>query len=289
MDQPACPGAPPLAPPPSVHLPDVRDRARAAFLGLAIGDALGATVEFMTAGEIRAAHGVHRELSGGGWLRLRPGQVTDDTEMSLAMARAVDAAGGWSAPAVAAAFAAWLTGRPTDVGSTCRAGIRRFMLDGTTEGQPGEWDAGNGAAMRVLPVALLTLGDDAALRRVAVAQARITHHHPLSDAACVLVARLVQQACLGRQRAADHCDGGPHADEDQAESGHEGERADHRRRPADPLGAASDQLPHEGGHDRQEARRGERRQAGQQSKRKGDLHGQRPGDGDADALRNRSR
>lgn len=198
MDQPASPGAPCLAPPPSVHLPDVRDRARAAFLGLALGDALGATVEFMTAGEIRAAHGVHRELSGGGWLRLRPGQVTDDTEMSLAMARALDAAGGWSAPAVAAAFAAWLKGRPTDVGSTCRAGIRRFMLDGTTEGPPGEWDAGNGAAMRVLPVALLTLGEDAALQRLAVAQARITHHHPLSDAACVLVARLVQQACLGR-------------------------------------------------------------------------------------------
>jgi ADP-ribosyl-[dinitrogen reductase] hydrolase len=187
--------------PPSLHLPDVRDRARAAFLGLALGDALGATVEFMTAGEIRAAHGVHRELTGGGWLRLRPGQVTDDTEMSLAMARAIDAAGGWSAPAVADAFAAWLKGHPADVGSTCRAGIRRWMLEGTLEGKPGAWDAGNGAAMRVLPVALLTLGDDAALRRLSVAQGRITHHHPLSDAACVLVGRLVQGACLGRSRA----------------------------------------------------------------------------------------
>jgi len=183
---------------PAVHLPDVRDRAEAAFLGLALGDALGATVEFMTAGEIRAAHGVHRELVGGGWLRLRPGQVTDDTEMSLAMARAIDGAGGWSAVAVADAFAAWLKGRPADVGSTCRAGIRRWMLQGTLEGPPGEWDAGNGAAMRVLPVALLTLGDDAALERLAVAQGRLTHHHPLSDAACVLVGRLVQQACLGR-------------------------------------------------------------------------------------------
>jgi ADP-ribosyl-[dinitrogen reductase] hydrolase len=193
--------APDLAPPPSVHLPDVRGRARAAFLGLALGDALGATVEFMTAGEIRAAHGVHRELVGGGWLRLRPGQVTDDTEMSLAMARALDATGGWSGPAVADAFAAWLKGRPADVGSTCRAGIRRWMLEGTLEGRPGDWDAGNGAAMRVLPAALLTLGDDEALRRLAVAQGRITHHHPLSDAACVLVGRLVHGACLGRSLA----------------------------------------------------------------------------------------
>jgi ADP-ribosyl-[dinitrogen reductase] hydrolase len=99
---------------------------------------------------------------------------------------------------VADAFAAWMKGRPADVGSTCRAGIRRWMLEGTLEGRPGDWDAGNGAAMRVLPAALLTLGDDEALQRLAVAQARLTHHHPLSDAACVLVGRLVHQACLGR-------------------------------------------------------------------------------------------
>jgi ADP-ribosyl-[dinitrogen reductase] hydrolase len=99
---------------------------------------------------------------------------------------------------VAEAFAAWLKGRPADVGATCRAGIRRYILEGSLQGPPGAWDAGNGAAMRVLPAALLTLGDDAALLRLAVAQGRITHHHPLSDAACVLVGRLVQQACLGR-------------------------------------------------------------------------------------------
>ncbi len=181
----------------SVHLPDVQDRARAAFLGLALGDALGATVEFMTAGEIRAAHGVHRELTGGGWLRLKPGQVTDDTEMSLGLARAIDEAGGWAPRLAADHLARWLKGRPVDVGSTCRAGLRRYLLDGTLEGPPGEWDAGNGAAMRVLPAALLTLGDDAALGRVAVEQARLTHHHPLSDGACLLVGRLVHRACLG--------------------------------------------------------------------------------------------
>jgi len=175
----------------------VVDRARAAFLGLALGDALGATVEFLTPSEIRAAHGVLRDIVGGGWLRLRPGQVTDDTQLSLCAARAIEAAGGWSARAVADAFAAWLKGRPIDVGSSCRAGIRRYILDGTLSAPPGAWDAGNGAAMRVLPVALLTLGDEAAMARLAVEQARLTHHHPLSDAACVLVATLVQRACLG--------------------------------------------------------------------------------------------
>jgi ADP-ribosyl-[dinitrogen reductase] hydrolase len=184
-----------------VDLEDVRARARAAFLGLALGDALGATVEFMTATEIRAAHGVHREVAGGGWLRLRAGQVTDDTEMSLCVARALDAAGGWDARETAERFAAWLRGRPVDVGSTVRKGIRRFMLDGTLQGPPNEGDAGNGAAMRMVPVALATLGDPALLGRLAVEQARITHHHPLSDAACIHVGELVQLACLGRSMA----------------------------------------------------------------------------------------
>ena len=44
------------------------ERALASFLGFAVGDALGATVEFMTRSEISARHGVHREIVGGGWL-----------------------------------------------------------------------------------------------------------------------------------------------------------------------------------------------------------------------------
>jgi ADP-ribosyl-[dinitrogen reductase] hydrolase len=58
------------------------DRALGAYLGLALGDALGATVEFMTPREIAlrfAAHGgVHREIIGGGWLKL-PGRARSRT------------------------------------------------------------------------------------------------------------------------------------------------------------------------------------------------------------------
>ncbi|MCK7473978.1 MAG: ADP-ribosylglycohydrolase family protein [Rhodopseudomonas palustris] len=60
----------------------LEDRALAAYLGFAIGDALGATVEFMTKGEIAAQYGIHRDIIGGGWLKLKPGQITDDTEMA---------------------------------------------------------------------------------------------------------------------------------------------------------------------------------------------------------------
>lgn len=179
---------------------DILSRARAAFTGLAVGDALGAPVEFMTAGEIKAKYGVLKEIVGGGWLRLKPGQVTDDTEMSLCVARAIVAADGWSLGSIAEEFAGWLRTKPVDVGDTCRRGIRNYMLKGALETPFNQWDAGNGAAMRMLPAALFTLGDDDLLRRCALEQARITHNHPLSDAACVTLGRLVHLALLGASK-----------------------------------------------------------------------------------------
>jgi ADP-ribosyl-[dinitrogen reductase] hydrolase len=183
-----------------VSLAEVRERALGAFLGLALGDALGAPVEFMTPGEIRSAHGVLKELVGGGWLRLGRGDVTDDTEMSLCLARSIGARGGLDLADVAEAFAAWLRAGPVDVGNTVRRGIRRYLLDGSLAGPPQPGDGGNGAAVRMLPVALATLVDPERLASAAVAQAHLTHHHPLSDAACVHLGELLQLACLGASR-----------------------------------------------------------------------------------------
>ena len=50
----------------------LQERALGAYLGLAVGDALGATVEFMLPREIKARYGVHDRIRGGGWLRLAP-------------------------------------------------------------------------------------------------------------------------------------------------------------------------------------------------------------------------
>ena len=173
-----------MTPDPADSLKVIRSRARAAFLGLAIGDSLGAPVEFMTSGEIANTYGILKELVGGGWLRLKPGQVTDDTEMALCIARALVAAGGWSLEGIADNFAAWLRSKPIDVGDTCRRGIRNYMLHGTLETPFNQWDAGNGAVMRMLPVALATLGDQRLLEEWTIGQAHLTHNHPLSDAAC---------------------------------------------------------------------------------------------------------
>ncbi|NJL50240.1 MAG: ADP-ribosyl-[dinitrogen reductase] hydrolase [Blastochloris sp.] len=180
--------------------PSVENRALAAYLGFAIGDALGATVEFMTKGEIAAQYGVHREIVGGGWLKLKPGQVTDDTEMALALGRSILRTGGLDVRDVCEEFAAWLKTGPADVGNTCRRGIRRYILEGTVEGVFSEGDAGNGAAMRVLPVALATLGESGKADAWTLAQARATHHHPLSDNACLALVRMVHGLLQGLGR-----------------------------------------------------------------------------------------
>lgn len=176
---------------------DLLDRALGAYLGFAVGDALGATVEFMTPSEIRAQYGIHCRMIGGGWLKLRPGQVTDDTEMSLALGQSLIRTGGLDLRDVCDSFAAWLKSGPADVGNTVRRGIRRYMTEGTLLTPPNEGDGGNGACMRILPVALATLGHPERYADWAVGQAHVTHNHPLSDAAAIGLGRMVHRLIAG--------------------------------------------------------------------------------------------
>lgn len=177
--------------------PRLHDRALGAYLGLAVGDALGATVEFMLPREIQYQYGVHRDIIGGGWLKLKAGRVTDDTEMALALGRALLTCNGWNANAVADSFVAWLKSRPIDIGNTCRRGIQRYMLNGSLGGPVSEGDAGNGAAMRIFPVVLATLNDDGAFRQQILEQAHITHNHPLSDAATLALGEMTRTLLKG--------------------------------------------------------------------------------------------
>jgi ADP-ribosyl-[dinitrogen reductase] hydrolase len=175
----------------------VFERALGAYIGLAVGDALGATVEFMSAQEIASIYGVHDRIVGGGWLELSAGEVTDDTQMCMALGDSLLQRGSFSLPDVAEGFAEWLRSGPPDCGHTCRRGIRRYMLEGTLEAPPNEGDAGNGALMRNLPIVLASLGDDEKLCANSLAQARITHNHPYSDAATLALARMTTELVLG--------------------------------------------------------------------------------------------
>lgn len=177
-------------------------RANAAMLGVALGDALGATLEFMTPAEIRAQYGEHREITGGGWLRVKPGQITDDTGMMLALADAIHACDGKiEALACAKAFDTWMRTKPIDIGNTVRRGIAHFRTTGEPTVKRSEEAAGNGALMRCLPVALATY--DADFDTVMAgwnAQAHVTHHNELSDQSGELFMRLLRATLNGASK-----------------------------------------------------------------------------------------
>lgn len=192
---------------------DLFDRALGAYLGFAIGDALGATVEFMRPREIALQYGVHRDVIGGGWLKLARGQVTDDTTMSLALGNALLQCGSQALlrhadgddtliRGIGDAYVRWFKAKPVDCGNTCRRGILRYMHDGTLAGESNPGDGGNGALMRNLPAVLATLDNDSAFEKLSIAQARLTHHHPLSDAATLGLGRLLGSLLNGLEHSA---------------------------------------------------------------------------------------
>jgi len=176
----------------------ILNRALGAYLGFACGDALGATVEFMSPKQIQKRYGVHRDIIGGGWLSLEAGQITDDTQMSLAVGQAIIDHQGWNIQAVADNFVAWLESDPPDIGNTCRRGITRYRDSGELFGLPRDDDAGNGACMRNLPVVLSTLNRPDYFSEWSLQQSRITHNHPLSNAATLTVGRIVNHLINGQ-------------------------------------------------------------------------------------------
>jgi ADP-ribosyl-[dinitrogen reductase] hydrolase len=178
------------------------DRVTGAYLGLAIGDALGATVEFMTPREIQQQYGQHDSIRGGGWLKLKRGQVTDDTTMALALGEAILQQGSVDALAIAKSFNEWMKQKPVDIGNTVRRGIVHFRYSGIPVVPSNDQDAGNGACMRCLPIALFTYGQSQArMKAASKRQAHVTHNNEWSDAACECVIEMIQNACDGQDKA----------------------------------------------------------------------------------------
>jgi ADP-ribosylglycohydrolase len=168
------------------------------LLGLAIGDALGAAVEFEVPGSFEPVVGYR----GGGPHGLEPGEWTDDTSMALALADSI-AEQGWDLNDQAERYLAWwrtgaysVNGRVFDIGTTTVAALQRFQQsrDAWTSGDASEHASGNGSIMRLAPVPLAyarmfpdRLGD---LVTRAVESSRPTHASPqcLSACACLAVA-----------------------------------------------------------------------------------------------------
>jgi ADP-ribosyl-[dinitrogen reductase] hydrolase len=161
----------------------LRDRYAGTLLGLACGDALGGPVEFLDRDEIAARfpNGVS-EFIGGGWLRLAPGEVTDDTEQALILAESLTD-NGLDLDRFAAGLIAWFRSNPKDIGNTTRIALEALAA-GMGPGDAGavalaargeRSAAANGAVMRCAPVALRFRRDPDRLVRASLDSARVTH------------------------------------------------------------------------------------------------------------------
>lgn len=106
------------------------DKIRGVLYGVAVGDALGAPLEFMSAQEIRRQHGHVNHMIGGGWLGVAPGEVTDDTQMTLCVARGIVEQPGDPIAAIGEEFVNWSLSGPKDIGGTCASSINRAMRNG---------------------------------------------------------------------------------------------------------------------------------------------------------------
>jgi ADP-ribosylglycohydrolase len=133
-----------------------RDRCRGTLIGLAIGDALGAAVEFEPPGSFAEVTGYRN----GGPYGLKAGEWTDDTSMALALADSISQV-GWNLNDQTDRYVAWwktgkysVIGRCFDIGITTRIALANYITtkDALRSGNPSESASGNGSIMRLAPV-----------------------------------------------------------------------------------------------------------------------------------------
>ena len=167
-------------------MPAPEDRALGAWLGLAVGDAVGTTLEFT----IRDSRPPLTDMVGGGPFGLVPGGWTDDTAMALALAESLAERAGLDAADLMARWLRWWregeyshTGECFDIGNQTASALAAFARGGRLPAETQS--AGNGTLMRLAPVVLFAFGrarPEAAWRAeaeaLARAQARLTHNNP---------------------------------------------------------------------------------------------------------------
>jgi ADP-ribosyl-[dinitrogen reductase] hydrolase len=131
-------------------------RAIGCLVGLAVGDALGTTLEFCELGSFEPID----DMIGGGPFNLAAGLWTDDTSMALCLAESLLECRGFNLEDQARRYIQWWqhghlssTGHCFDIGNTISAALSRFIRTGDPEsGGTGAYSAGNGSIMRLAPI-----------------------------------------------------------------------------------------------------------------------------------------
>lgn len=184
---------------------DLRNRIAGALYGVAIGDALGAPLEFMSKDEIIRKHGRVTDMIGGGWLNVKPGEVTDDTQMTLAVAEGIIVNPEDPIQEIGARFIEWVKSGPKDIGGTCSKSIRGAATRSHQEAPDekkwieaskhtcetnGGRSGGNGALMRTVYPGLYYEGQLEAVE-TAARIAQMTHWDERSTEACILYTGMI--------------------------------------------------------------------------------------------------
>ncbi|MGE7157609.1 ADP-ribosylglycohydrolase family protein [Methylorubrum rhodesianum] len=206
---------------PQTTLDAIRDRALGALVGLAVGDAIGTTVEFRQRGTFEPV----TDMVGGGPFDLRPGEWTDDTSMTLALGESLIACGGLNERDLLERFCRWwrhgensVTGHCFDIGNATAASLRAFQETGDIHAASADpRNGGNGSIMRLAPVAVRHWNNPDRLRDAARRQSATTHPaaEPVdaSEALALILANAIQGMPLTDLLSASY---GPHTPKVQA-------------------------------------------------------------------------
>ena len=173
------------------------DRARGALLGLAVGDAVGTTVEFKPRGSFAPL----TDMVGGGPFGLLPGQWTDDTSMALCLAASL-LDNGFDLHDQMQRYVRWhdegymsSNGRCFDIGMATSSALERFRRTGNpVAGSRSPDSAGNGSIMRLAPVPIHYLDTPELAIEKSAAQSTTTHQAPECLGACRLLAEVLVRA-----------------------------------------------------------------------------------------------
>ena len=178
-----------------------------ALLGLAVGDALGTTLEFehLPAPPFpRFASVPLTGIVGGGPLHVAAGQVTDDTQMACCLYASLSSRGAFDATDVATRYVEWAAhARHFDIGIQTD-GALRLVEEGSEPLEAGKllWlkrnrqAAANGSLMRTAPIGALLADAPHARRVAALDDSAITHFDPRCRLACAAFDAAIAAAML---------------------------------------------------------------------------------------------
>ena len=183
-------------------------KAHGALFGAAVGDALGAPLEFLSP---RTEYNFVKDYVGGGMLKWRPGETTDDTKMALGIMKMYQDHGEYNQKAIIGNWLDWLKSNPKDLGNWTHKvlnswkRIDRFNLRGDENPAVRIWkisksNAGNGAVMRCMPTAVFRANNPEKMIEETILLAEDTHPDPRCILSCLCINRLISNGIAGQSK-----------------------------------------------------------------------------------------